>query len=158
MSIRKFIKIIVSQILRRMSSSTEAISHQEKKILEFIYRWLRPIRAGDLSKEMNIKHTTLNSQLEALETKNLIKWNRYGPIELTDYGRERAKHINRHHGIIETFLIEILGMEPNEAQKETTTLAPVVSCHFINSLGDRFSLPDICACGNPIPSSEECAD
>lgn len=144
--------------LSKMSDSIRPISHQEKKILEFIYRWFRPIRAGDLSKEMNIKHTTLNSQLEALEKKSLIEWNRYGPIELTTLGKERAKHINRHHGIIETFLIEILGMEPRNAHIETLTLAPVVSCNFVNSIGDKFKLPDICACGNPIPTAEECAD
>lgn len=139
-----------------MAKTTPSVSHQEMKILEFIYRWIRPIRAGDLSKEIKIKHTTLNSQLEALERKKLIKWSRYGLVELTDNGKEKAKHLNRHHGIIETFLIEILGMEPSEAYLETLALAPVVSCEFINLVSERFKLPDICACGSPIPSEEEC--
>jgi DtxR family Mn-dependent transcriptional regulator len=157
MSIRKFIRFIVNQKMNKMAMSSQSVSHQEMKVLEFIYRWFRPIRPGDLSKEMNLKHTTLNSQLESLERKNLIKWNRYGPVELTEKGREKARHLNRHHGIIETFLIEILEMSPNKAQIETSTLAPIVSCDFVNSIGERFKLPNICACGNPIPSEEECS-
>ena len=141
-----------------MKNQTTIITPQEKKILEFVYRWLRPIRVGDLSKEMNIKHTTLNSQLESLEKKRLIQWNRYGPVKLTSKGEEKAKHINRHHGIIETFLIEILGMDIEKAQNETLVLAPVVSCNFVNALGEKFNLPTKCACGNPIPTIEECTD
>ena len=134
------------------------LSIQENKVLEFIYRWIRPIRAGDLSKEMDIKHTTLNSQLKALEEKELIQWDRYGPVELTAKGIDKAKHLNRHHGILETFMIEILGMDKMKAQIETLSLAPVVSCNFINLIGNKFNLPEICACGSTIPTEGECSN
>jgi DtxR family Mn-dependent transcriptional regulator len=158
MNNRKFINIAIHQNLWKMSEYRNEISVQENRILEFIYRWLRPIRVGDLCKELKIKHTTLNSQLKLLEKKKLIKWNRYGPVKLTQEGIERAKHLNRHHGILETFLIEILGMEKKSAQLETFSLSPVVSCDFINSIGKKFSLPTTCACGNTIPTAEECYD
>lgn len=139
-----------------MTVQENELSVQENKVLEFIYRWFRPIRTGDLSKEMDIKHTTLNSQLKALEDKKFIKWDRYGSVVLTPKGMDKAKHLNRHHGILETFMIEILGMEKNKAQLETLSLAPVVSCNFINLIGDKFNLPTRCACGNEIPTEKEC--
>ena len=139
-----------------MTVQENELSVQENKVLEFIYRWFRPIRTGDLSKEMDIKHTTLNSQLKALEDKKFIKWDRYGSVVLTPKGKDKAKHLNRHHGILETFMIEILGMEKNKAQLETLSLAPVVSCNFINLIGDKFNLPTRCACGNEIPTEKEC--
>jgi len=139
-----------------MTVQENELSVQENKVLEFIYRWFRPIRTGDLSKEMDIKHTTLNSQLKALEDKKFIKWDRYGSVVLTPKGKDKAKHLNRHHGILETFMIEILGMEKNKAQLETLSLAPVVSCNFVNLIGDKFNLPTTCACGNEIPTEKEC--
>ena len=52
----------------------------------------------------------------------------------------------------------ILGMEKNNAQLETLSLSPVVSCNFINSIGRKFNLPAMCACGSKIPTAEECSD
>ena len=141
-----------------MKLQKKELSIQQNKVLEFIYRWIRPIRAGDLSKEMNIKHTTMNSQLKSLEEKELIEWDRYGPIKLTTKGLNTAKHLNRHHGILENFMIEILGMDKNDAQVETLSLAPIVSCNFVNSIGKKFELPTICACGSEIPTKRECLD
>ena len=138
-----------------MKDQEPDLSFQENKVLEFIYRWIRPIRAGDLSKEMDIKHTTLNSQLKLLELKGLVRWDRYGPIELTEKGIEAAKHLNRHHGILENFMIEVLGMKKSEAQLETLSLAPVVSCGFVNLIGNKFNLPSTCACGTTIPTEGE---
>jgi hypothetical protein len=49
-------------------------------------------------------------------------------------------------------------MERRKAQIETLSLSPVVSCNFINLIGSKFNLPATCACGNKIPTAEECSD
>lgn len=134
------------------------ISINEKIILDFLYRWIRPIRVGDLKNYLNVKHSTLNSQLQNLEEKHLIKWKRYGSVELTEKGKKYSSHLTRHHRILELFLVETLAISVLEAHKISTEITPVASCKFIHYIVQKFGEHDKCPCGNEIPQIEgECS-
>jgi len=133
------------------------VNMNEKMILDFLYRWMRPIRAGDLKKELEIKHTTLNSQLEILEKKKLIEWKRYGTISLTEQGTEYAAHLARHHRLLESFFVETLSMSVNDAHEISSQLTPVVSCKLIIYIIEKLGEKEKCPCGFNIPkTSSEC--
>jgi len=134
----------------------DSLNSSEKIILDFLFRWDRPIRAGDLSAELNIKHTTLNSQLQALENKGLIKWRRYRTISLTDTGIKLAKHLVRHHRILELLFNNLLGMTPEQAHRESVRLFPFCSCVLINKVTKVIGNVHLCPCGYPIPESADC--
>lgn len=134
----------------------DTLAPSEKQILDFIYRWSRPIRAGDLSEQLNIKHTTLNSQLQSLEAKNLVIWKRYGSIYLTKAGERIAAHLVRHHRLLESFFHEFLQMKAEDAHNESVRLFPYVSCALMNRVSQYVESNTICPCGYPIPELPTC--
>ena len=72
--------------------NSELIKNKEHKVLDFLFYWGRPIRVGDLVKELKIKHSTLNSVLHRLSDEGMIRWETYGPVSLTENGKEKAAH------------------------------------------------------------------
>ena len=134
----------------------ESLTSNEKQILDFMYRWSRPIRAGDLSNRLSIKHTTLNSQLQLLEEKALILWERYRTVSLTESGEKIAAHLVRHHRLLESFFYEHLHMNVEEAHMESMRIFPYVSCNLIYSVSQTVKGKKVCPCGYPIPESDSC--
>ncbi len=132
------------------------LKENEKVILEFLYRWIRPIRVGDLKNELNAIHSTLNSQLKNLEKDGLIEWSRYGTVCLSKKGKEIAAHLTRHHRILEQFLVEFLEMDAKEACQESEILTPLVTCNLIRRINEKITKSDFCPCGNPIPKEGIC--
>lgn len=118
-----------------MSQNAEMIlSSSENQVLEFLFYWKRAIRPGDLKKELGIKHTTLNSILARLEEKNIIVWEKYGPVSLTDAGRKSASHLTNHHLIIEQYLKKTLKITDRVAHQEALQLAGTFSCRLIEAI------------------------
>ena len=92
------------------------VTPKEEDCLEVIYRGDK--RVKDIAKKLNIKAPTLVELLERMERKGLIVHKKYGPVELTEKGREIAEKVLRRHGILTNFFIEVLGMDAEKGEEE----------------------------------------
>ena len=130
-------------------SSSSGISHEknldnpvlkekEIKILDFLFYWGRPIKAGEIVKELKLKHSTLNSVLKRLTKQQLIKWEKYGAVHLTEVGTSKAAHLTNHHFIIEKFLKETLDISDDFAHKEALNLSRLISCELIEKICEKY--------------------
>ncbi|MFX1539124.1 MAG: metal-dependent transcriptional regulator [Promethearchaeota archaeon] len=134
----------------------------ENQILRLLNDWIRPIRSGDLTRELNkredlkLRASTVNSALERLEKKKLLEWKRYGLVTLTNLGIKEARALARHHRLIEVFFVNELNLSVEQAHKEANLLNPPLSCETINRICEKYSHPEKCPCGNLIESSEIC--
>ncbi len=127
------------------------LSPSEKRLLRFLFDWIRPIRPGDIKKELDIKHSTLNSQLEVLQEKKLVAWKKYGPASLTEEGKKVAAHHVRHAVLMEYFLIQVLELQKNVAHEESIKLAPLVSCRLTEAIDEFLDNPEHSPCCGQIP-------
>ena len=127
------------------------LSASEKRLLRFLFYWIRPIRTGDLKEELNMKHSTLNSQLEVLQEKELISWKKYGPVSLTAKGTRVAAHHIRHAVLMEYFLIKTLNLPKDIAHEESIILAPLISCRLTDLIDNHLNNPDQSPCCGEIP-------
>jgi DtxR family Mn-dependent transcriptional regulator len=114
--------------------------NKEDKVLEFLYYWNRPISSGILCKELNYKHSTLNSVLSRLVERGLVEWEKYSQIRLTEDGIETAAHLSNHHFIIEKFFIEHLSLSKEVAHKEAVKLAPHIDCVIIDAICQKLGV------------------
>ena len=131
------------------------LSTTEKHLLWFLYDWIRPIRPGDMKEHLELKHSTLNSQLEVLKKKGLVSWKKYGPASLTQLGRMVASHHVRHTRLLEFFLINTLSIDEEVAHEESITLAPLVSCRLADAINSFLNNPERSPCCGEIPQLEE---
>ncbi|MHA1719124.1 MAG: metal-dependent transcriptional regulator [Promethearchaeota archaeon] len=120
--------------------NTSLVKEKENLVLDFLYFWNRPINAGLLRSNLNFKHSTLNSILKRLENQNLLTWEKYREIELTEKGKESAKHVSNHHFIIERFLKKSLDCSEEFAHKEALHLAGAFSCELIEEICKKLEI------------------
>ncbi len=114
------------------------------------------IKPGELAKRFNISHSTINSALKRMGERNLVKWNHYGVIELLEKGTDALKHAEVHHHLIEVYLVDTLGLTPDEAHDESFRLAPHVSCTMIKRICDKYGNPATCPSKHDIPDFPAC--
>ena len=133
----------------------------EEKILDFLYNWLRPIRIGDLQKELGkegwtVHRSSLNSTIERLVNNGHLHWEKYGPISLTKTGQKNAAHSSRHFHLLSMFFMKTLKITPEEAKKECLHIAGTISCTLIDQIAQFLGRPEYCICKKEIPIINEC--
>lgn len=87
-------------------------------------------RSRDIAEILGVARASVTGALKLLNSKELIDYQPYGFIKLTDKGFQQAQSIVRRHSIIESFFINVLGVEKQIAEqaacKAEHALGPVV--------------------------------
>ena len=80
------------------------------------------VRVTDIANSLNIAKASVSQALSSLKKQELIVQSRYGPVELTEIGLEFARQIRRRHQVIRFFLIEVLQVSPEVAERDACLL------------------------------------
>ena len=65
---------------------------------------------------------------------NLVTHEKYGPVKLTGKGKKYAKKITCRHQIIKTFLVDVLKVDPEIAERDACLMEHVMSSETIEQL------------------------
>ncbi len=113
------------------------ISKSQEEYLKAIYVLKKQngnIRVTDIANVMNCSKPSVNKAINNLKENNLINYETYGKIELTDTGEDLAKKILEAYDIVFLFLKDVLGLENEEAEKEAEKIKQSLSDETINKL------------------------
>ena len=113
------------------------ISKSQEEYLKTIYiiqKQDKQPRVTDIADKMNCTKASVNKALKVLTEQNLIKYEPYGKIELTEDGIRLAKKILEANDIVYLFLKEILGEEKNIAEEEAKDIKMVMKDSTLNKL------------------------
>ncbi|HME54417.1 MAG TPA: iron dependent repressor, metal binding and dimerization domain protein [Candidatus Lokiarchaeia archaeon] len=136
----------------------EPNSLEYRILMHFLREHETAIMPGNLAKQFDIRHSTINSALKRMEERRLIRWNHYGSIELLEDGLNALKHEEVHHHLIEVFLVDTLALTPEEAHEESFRLAPHFSCMMIQRICNKYGNPRQCPSNHVIPEYPACHD
>ncbi len=75
-------------------------------------------RVTDIAERLDIAKPSVIQALALLKEKGLIAQDRYGPVELTEEGRNYALKIKHRHKVIYGFLTQVLGVSAAAAEKD----------------------------------------
>jgi len=75
------------------------------------------IRIKDIAKRRHVKLPSVVKALDELSKKEYIDHEKYGYVELTDYGMEKAKKLYDRHKIVYRFFYNILGLDEYSAEQ-----------------------------------------
>jgi len=92
--------------------------------------------------------------LKKLSELNLVTYQRYKGVRLTETGKKMALEIIRHHRLIELYLSEALGYTWDEVHEEADKLEHVISEDFEARISEFLGNPTHDPHGDPIPSVE----
>lgn len=108
----------------------------------------------DLAEQLGVTASTVSANLKKLARDGYIDYEPYGQIVLTDAGRRTAVEIVRRHRIVETYLVEGLGLTWDQVHEEADRLEHAVSDLVLERMNAALGDPDRDPHGDPIPDAQ----
>ncbi len=100
---------------------------------------------------LNTKASSVTEMLKKLSDKNLLIYQKYQGVNLTENGLLSAKMIVRKHRLWEVFLVEKLNFSWDEVHEIAEELEHIKSEKLINKLDEFLDFPAFDPHGDPIP-------
>ncbi|MBI5223496.1 metal-dependent transcriptional regulator [Candidatus Micrarchaeota archaeon] len=92
------------------------------------------VRPIDLSKSLSLSKNTVTMTLQKLSSEGYVSMKKYGKVRLTPDGLKIAQNMHFKHRVIETFLVDSLGMPLAKIHEEANRIEHSVSNDFIERL------------------------
>ncbi|MFP4639884.1 MAG: metal-dependent transcriptional regulator [Guyparkeria sp.] len=108
-----------------------------------------------IADRLGIARASVTAMLKRLHADGLIHYARYQGATLTDAGWAIAVDMIRRHRVIETFLVQDLGVPLAEVDAEAEILEHAFSSRLIDRLWDHLGRPEFDPHGAPIPQPEQ---
>ncbi len=113
-----------------------------------------PVATTHIAKVLDISGASVTGMLKRLSKMQLVDYNSYKGVKLTQDGRKIALEILRHHRLLEVYLKESLGFSLAKVHDEACRLEHYVSDEFVERIDKILGNPEYSPFGNPIPSKE----
>lgn len=130
------------------------ISQTEENYLKVLYN-LTSLRGeasvNEISKQLDIKMPTVNSMMKRLAEKELVVYESYKPLKLTDEGRKTAALIIRKHRLTEMYLVEKMGFGWEKVHQIAEQIEHIQSDEFFAKMDELLGYPKVDPHGSPIP-------
>lgn len=105
----------------------------------------------EMADRLGVTPSTVSGNLKKLARDGYIVYEPYGRIELTDRGRQLAVGIVRRHRLIETYLVEQLGLTWDQVHDEADRLEHAISDLVLERMDQVLGHPTKDPHGDPIP-------
>jgi DtxR family Mn-dependent transcriptional regulator len=138
-------------------ANDSTVSANTEEYLEQIYRLAMEndeVTTTDLARSLKVSPASVTGMLKRLAERDLIHYQPYHSITLTDQGRAVALRIIRRHGLLEVLLIRVLGLPWHLADVEANRLEHHMSNDVEERLAAFLDYPKTCPHGQPIDWSE----
>ncbi len=133
------------------------LSQTEENYLKTIFLILeeeKPLTISVLSSRIGVSMPTVNSMIKSLSGKDLIKYTKYKPIEVTKNGKLQAANIIRKHRLTEMYLAEKMGFGWEEVHAIAEQMEHINSILFFDKMDELLGFPKIDPHGSPIPNKD----
>lgn len=136
------------------------ISQAEENYLKALFHLTNEIQekteagTNELAESLDVTPATANNMLKKLKEKELVVYEKYGKITLTEKGRTFAVEIVRKHRLWETFLYEKLNFTWDEVHEVAEQLEHIKSAKLVEQLERFLDYPEIDPHGDPIPNAK----
>lgn len=109
------------------------------------------VTVKELSAHLAIKMPTANSMIKRLAEKELVEYESYKPLRLTDSGRKLAAQVVRKHRLTEMFLVEVMHFGWEEVHDIAEQIEHIQSPAFFDKMDELLNYPGFDPHGSPIP-------
>jgi DtxR family Mn-dependent transcriptional regulator len=94
---------------------------------------------------------TVTSMMKKLSKKNLVYYESYKPLRLTDKGRKDAAIVIRKHRLTEMFLVQKMGFGWEEVHAIAEQIEHIQAPEFFEKMDELLGFPTLDPHGSPIP-------
>jgi len=112
----------------------------------------REVPMGMISESLKVTPGTATSMVKNLEKEGWLSYKSRKGVKLTASGRKLGMNILRRHRLLETFLVETLGLDWSEIHDEAEELEHAISEKVLERLDEFLGKPRHDPHGHPIPT------
>jgi DtxR family Mn-dependent transcriptional regulator len=113
-----------------------------------------PVSTGRIAAALGVAPGTVTAMLKTLEQAGLVRYRRYGGVQLTREGESLALHVQRRHRVVELFLVKVLGMPWTDVHEDAEALEHAVSDKVLKRMDAILGHPTADPHGDPIPQAD----
>ena len=112
------------------------------------------VSTNEIAEALAVTPSSVSANLKKLARDGLIDYEPYGSIGLTPAGHEIAILVVRRHRVLETYLVERLGLGWDEVHQEAHTLEHAVSDFVLDRMDQVLGHPAVDPHGDRIPRAD----
>lgn len=113
-----------------------------------------PVTTTSLARQLGVSAASATNMLKKLDQAGLVEHAPYRGVRLTESGRRVALEVLRHHRLLETYLVEALGVPWDQVHDEAEVLEHVLSEELEERISALLGHPRTDPHGHPIPSRD----
>lgn len=110
-------------------------------------------KPGNIAKKLGISNAAATDMAKNLAKKDLLDYQKYKPLELTEKGEKMALMVIRKHRLWESLLFKLFDMSMHEIHREAELLEHETSDFLADKISDYLGNPKFDPHGDPIPDS-----
>lgn len=139
-----------SQATARLSVAREDYIRAISKI----NKEMDPVSVTALATALGVTPPSVSGMIQRLEGDGLVKHRGRAGVVLTARGEAQARQIHRRHRLIETFLVQVLGLDWSEVHEEAEALEHHLSERLVQAIDRHLGHPSTDPHGHPIPTAD----
>jgi DtxR family transcriptional regulator, Mn-dependent transcriptional regulator len=132
------------------------MTNSEENYIKVIYHlsttFSKGVSTNAIAEMMETKASSVTDMLKKLSDKELVLYEKYQGVTLTENGIYLAKMIVRKHRLWEVFLVDTLGFAWDEVHEIAEELEHIKSDVLIKKLDSFLNFPEFDPHGDPIPN------
>jgi DtxR family Mn-dependent transcriptional regulator len=125
-----------------------------KAIFSLYNEFQQAISTSKLADSLSTKASSVTEMIQKLADKNLVTYQKYYGVHLTDLGKKQALKIIRKHRLWEYFLVESLDFKWDQVHDIAEQLEHIDSDELVDKLDLYLGYPKFDPHGDPIPDKE----
>jgi DtxR family transcriptional regulator, Mn-dependent transcriptional regulator len=139
-------------------TSARSVSPAVEDYLKAIYRLQgeagSPVTTGALGGWLGVTASSASGMLRKLDDLDLIVYEPYRGVRLSQAGRRAALAVVRRHRLLEAFLAQVLGLSWDRVHDEAEVLEHALSAELCEVIAARLGDPAVDPHGDPIPGRD----
>ena len=137
--------------------SKKILTSAHEDYLKAIYLLMaegQKVNNSALANELEVSPASTTNMVKKLAELELVKYEPYQSITLTEAGRQVALEVLRHHRLLELYLHQKLNLPWDQIHAEADRLEHVISESLEDAIAAALGNPTIDPHGDPIPSKD----
>ncbi len=111
-----------------------------------------PVSTGEIAESMEISAASVSNMIKRLTEMDLVEYESYKGVTLTETGIKIALEVIRHHRLLELYLREVMDYPWDKVHEEAEHLEHHISEDFEEKLEEMLGNPTHDPHGDPIPT------
>ncbi len=109
---------------------------------------------GEIARVLEVTPGTVTIMMRHLRERGLVSYEPRRGLSLKPRGVTEAMKVVRRHRLIETFLVEVMGLDWSEVHEEAEILEHVISDRLLDRINEMLGEPTHDPHGDPIPARD----